>query len=217
MSKLRVQCVLPAQTAIPEDAFSNTFHFDIDGGLTEAALDVVQAGLETFYGDIGPTILDGTQLGTDVEMKFYNLEDPTPRPPIREDSFAHGAAGAEGYPAEVAICLSYQGARVAGEPQARRRGRIYLGPVTIATGDVVNGAVRVRAADRTVIADAAAALAGSSIGGVGIRWAVYSPTTDISETIDAAFHDITDGWVDDAFDTVRSRGADSTTRTLWSA
>jgi len=67
------------------------------------------------------------------------------------------------------------------------------------------------------LADAAAAMEDGTVvaGGLSVKWAVYSPTTDAVDTIDNAFNDVLDGWVDNAFDTQRRRGPAATTRITW--
>lgn len=93
-------------------------------------------------------------------------------------------------------------------PQARRRGRIYLGPF----GQTVLGTTAVTsdrplAAAVTAIANAATALATATAGAV-VPWVIYSPTNGSGAVV-------TDGWVDNAFDTQRRRGVAATSRTLW--
>jgi hypothetical protein len=44
--------------------------------------------------------------------------------------------------------------------------------------------------------------------GAGFAWVIYSPTNN-------EIYDVEAGWVDDAFDTIRSRGGAATTRTTF--
>ena len=98
-------------------------------------------------------------------------------------------------PGEVALCLSYY----AGFNRPSTRGRLYL-PAAMLTGAL---GLRPTAAQitqaltfRNVFVDNLPP---------GHRWNTYSPTTGGSEPV-------TNVWVDDEWDTVRSRGQRSTTR-----
>jgi hypothetical protein len=94
-------------------------------------------------------------------------------------------------------------------PASDRRGRLYLGPLnTLAIGAGTNGP-GLSVGFRTAAAAAAKALADAIIA-VAIRfaWVVFS------RALGVAFP-IINGWIDDAFDTIRSRGILASTRTLF--
>jgi hypothetical protein len=121
-------------------------------------------------------------------------------------------------PNEVALCLSYQAVAISGESQARRRGRIFFGPLCNTANTLsATGECRPSAALVTALCGAATLLATPAATAAGdlVHWAVYSPTTDLTETIDDAFQDVDNGWVDNSFDTQRRRGRDATARTTW--
>jgi hypothetical protein len=103
----------------------------------------------------------------------------------------------------VAIALSYRATPSAGLNPARRRGRIYIGPlVTTASSGVP---ARPNAGSRAVFVERFVNLR-TSLLAVGYELGVYSST-------DNAFHGIDQVWCDDAFDTMRSRGVRATGRT----
>jgi hypothetical protein len=53
----------------------------------------------------------------------------------------------------------------------------------------------------------------ANLGGVDVQWCVYSPTTpgDMSDK----FKQVTRGWIDNEWDTQRSRGLRATLRNGW--
>jgi hypothetical protein len=199
----------------PVDRSTNTWHFELPDA-TAPTLALLTTQLDDFYTSVGG--LFGPQLTGTGNIKYYNLEDAEPRAPIGTGLVTF-TPGANGFPSEVAICLSYQGTLVSGESQARRRGRLYLGPLSITTGSIDSGDVRVTAAARTTIATAADALMDSTTI-AGRRWCVFSPATAgpppwSAGTLLDAFVTITNGWVNNDFDTQRSRGLRSSARTIF--
>jgi hypothetical protein len=145
-----------------------------------------------------------TTLGT---YKFYKMSDPEPRTPFITLTMDPIAVGTSGMPEEVAICLSYYATPASGESPARRRGRIFIGPLSQTAFDSssVGTFSTPDPTARAAIASAAAVLADQS---EAFQWAVYSPTDQIARQIIG-------GWVDNAFDTQRRRGRRATTRNTW--
>lgn len=121
------------------------------------------------------------------EVRVYNLDDAEPREP-RATKTAEATGSTDSGPREVALCLSYFSER----NLPRQRGRMYLGPFN-------EGNMR-RRPSTTLISEVSALAAGiQELGGVDIDWNVYSPT-------DNEFRKVTDWWIDNEWDTVRSRG-----------
>lgn len=211
---LRATVTLPYLTNIPRDVTTNTFHF----GITTSEADLVASWLVEFYNDSvpsGPTIaaLLSTHISRAADactVEVYELDDPEPRVPVHIEPFTLGPATAGGnLPAEVALCASYQAPAEAGLPQARRRGRIFLGPfkATVATSTSGEPA-RPNASVLVTIAEACERLAGKEgLGGGG--WSVYSRVNDTSVGV-------TNGWVNNEFDTQRRRQPSPTAREVWS-
>jgi hypothetical protein len=156
-------------------------------------------------------------MGVLATMTLYDLADPEPRVPKGEGPFNIVPSGTESLPTEVAACLSFQGLAASGVNQARRRGRVFLGPLNRECTVMVGGRTLLEPGRQTVIADAADALLNSQAL-AGVPWAVFSPT---ARATGASLFDATtivnNGWVDNAFDTIRSRGTDPSTRVVFSA
>lgn len=209
---IRAQVNLPMKTALPEDTVINSWHF-LTADASTLTLDAIGANLSAFYGAIS-ALLASNIAGRVV--KFYDLGEPAPRAPKRTDTVAYVPTGTSAVPEEVAICLSFQGAQVSGQNQARRRGRVFLGPVGSGTITETDERITVSSAARTTIKNAAAALLTSSQGSTVFDWVVYSPTTAAGGgPADSWAVPVANGWVDDSFDTIRSRGTKPRTRTVF--
>lgn len=215
------QVSFDADTGLPEDRVVNTWHFDADPavfpatGLADAQN--IADMVEDFYTAIpsgaaaAVASLYSSELAGSAIINVYDLTQPTPRVPVLEHPFSF-TPGVNALPAEVAFCLSYQAIPVAGISQARRRGRIYLGPFSRST-TVIDGAVsEPDDGMRGIIRRAARDLLAASNASVSNTWAVLSRAS----TPDALAA-VADGWVDNAWDTQRRRGLAPTVRELWSA
>ncbi len=117
-----------------------------------------------------------------------------------------GKAPNPALPHEVALCLSF----FAGRNLPRSRGRIYVGPFAI----IANSNGRPTPQLRSSIADRA-----SNVGRTteNVTWVMVTNGGTPVRKEPAGAKVITAGWVDDAFDTQRRRGAGPSTRTNWSA
>lgn len=213
MAHLLVQARFSRDSALPEDVVINTFHFDAVG-LEVLGTGVAQRVID-FY-DVSPnppnlgalSTLMGSCLSSPMEVRVYNLDLPPPRIPIFTDTEAITLGSGQSLPAEVALVGSFEGTPVSGEPQARKRGRIFWGPLETETlamsannSDAVPSATAV-----SILNGAMQALEASNVADA--TWCVYSPTDDLLVPV-------VRGWVDNAFDTQRRRGIKATTRTLW--
>lgn len=218
----RAQVSIPMDTALPEDSIVNTWHFDDDDDPIAAPDDTrdwIMQLLTGFYQTIDNVILAAT-VGSPAVVRLYDMREPTPRAPLFTETIPLTPVnGDDGLPSEVALCLSFSAAVSSGQLAARRRGRLYLGPLATAVQTSEGGARRPSAAIRTVVANAAAVVRNGvehpGSPGLHLKWAVYSPTTDLTDTIDNAFNDVANGWIDDAYDTQRRRGARPTARTTF--
>lgn len=213
MTTCRVQVALERDTALPEDWVVNTFHFgDVDIAVAEAPQLVTR--LQTFYSTVDDFL--SPLLSGNATAKVYDLSQPEPRVPVYTTTFTVVPGAGSNMPAEIAVCLSYQAALVSGEPIARRRGRLFIGPMSIsALGAQVGGDVTVHASCKTALTTAAITLAGDPpLPGQGI-WSVYSPKSDETGTLASSTFPIVGGWVDDRFDTQRRRGSKPTSRLIW--
>lgn len=214
-----MQVGFPYFTGLPEDLSINTFHFNWlnpgDPGTTDytnLCNDVILM-YNAIFGVVGQQLMAGVINPAAVFQKVYNLTDPEPRPP----RFMITGSGVLtdplfDTPLEVSLCLSYEGAKVAGLQQASRRGRIYLGPlgdiVTTVHGDPTHFPVPGTVWTTNILA-AAHQLTVATIGH-GWQWVVYSRKLGSSTPV-------VDGWVDNAWDTQRRRGNAATSRRTWTA
>lgn len=208
MTLYRAQVVLATVDGLPENFVTNTWYF-----WSNLETDVPLFGneLEDFYQEIDG-FLSSRIATTGHVIKWYSMDDPEPRIPILEESLGTltiNQAQTQ-LPSEVAIVASFQGEKVAGQSQARRRGRVYLGPwsVLVLGTSTDDGLVAssVTAAIRTACINLQAAAA--LIHPIG--WSVYS-------TFDLTFTGVpvTNGWVNNEFDTQRRRGIEATSRNAW--
>lgn len=219
MTILRMQVALKHTSGLAKDIASNTLYFDVSQGTEAADAEEIFDKLVAFYtalptGGAQPLY---TYFSTEMAqnghlIKAYRLSDAEPRVPIAERSFNLPAApNGDPLPGEVALCLSFQGARISGQPQARKRGRIYVGRLDKDSST----AGRPSAPLISDLAKAGDTLLEASKASLTWRWHVYSPTQDAAGVgwVSSA---VVDGWVDNAFDTQRRRGLAATSRTIFS-
>lgn len=215
MPQLRYQVSLDRDGGLPENVVVNVWHFDTDQSIADDADDIADR-LIAFYQALSAQPWWAGSLAGTGHVKAYDMNQAKPRPPVYEDDFTIVPASTS-LPAELAVCLSFQADPVAGVNQGRRRGRVYLGPfseqATLGTGGT-RADVLVNPELVAAITAAAADLAHGPDAGDG-RLAVYSPTLDVTGTVADAFNDVTNGWVDNAWDIQRRRGGDATIRTTW--
>lgn len=203
----KLQVTTPRVLTPPDrDAVVNTFNFTMESTTRSADAAVIAEEVEDIYEAIIAYLSDEWNWGQQV-YKFYDLSDPIPRAPFYEATHGTGVAPTTQatLPPEVCLCLSYQGFKASGIPQARRRGRTYYGPLGIsANSDGVPAAGfvtgLVAGGDQLLTASQAAS---------SWEWVVRSSVTGTTIPVD-------NGWVDNAFDTQRRRGRKPLTRTTFS-
>lgn len=205
----------PHDSGLPEDVSVNTFSVNTAATTLAAAEADIVAAIESFYKDNNTNHpIDwylSPVLTTAFTITAYDRADPEPRVPIWSNNSTRSAAypgSSTPYPSEVSVCLSFQAAQISGTPQARRRGRIFLGPLNPGAAAFTSG--RARPAD-IFIADLAVAAARlrSDMITAGFRWQVWSVAGNSGADVD-------NGWIDNALDTQRRRGEAATSRTTWS-
>lgn len=208
MPIIRVQTTLHADTGLPEDVAVNNWYFET-AALPEYTDDIPPLmAVRDFYDSMSNHLspfLSGT-----ATHKVYELNDPTPRVPRRtiDDNITVGSSG---LPNEVAVCLSYRGTYESGEINARRRGRVFIGPLATTASDGGN-APRPSSAIRTALLNGCLAIQ-AALASTPWDWVVYSPTlAGVSPGAASAGTPVVQAWVDDAFDTQRRRGLAPTTR-----
>lgn len=145
-----------------------------------------------------------------TRIKIYNLGDPLPRSPIYDDSFVPSGSnvGPSSLPLEVAVVSSFSAPRQSGVPQARRRGRLYIGPLSVDVVDISSPLFLpvVKPVFLTLLAGVTKTLSESN--DPTAQWVVWSRKGN-------SFAPIEEGYVNNEFDTQRRRGYDALARTQW--
>lgn len=177
----------------PRDASVNTFYLDTD---FDGSINTDWDQLATDAANLFATHRVFPAAGA-VTCKVYRMSDAPPREPVstKTATVTQVASGGAG-PREVAYCLSYYADR----NTPSRRGRMYIGPWG-----------KSEMSERPSFANDALhplrklANGISGLGGVNVQWVQHSQKT-------GEFHNVTNWWFDDEWDTQRSRGLRSTTR-----
>lgn len=202
MPEYQVQVSLKTTSALPEDYAMNNWSIRADD---LAALAVATATIMDFYDAIR-TYYPALIVQNGHLFKSYDRSDPVPRAPVLEETFNFTSAPTgNALPEEVACCLSFQGDVSSGIPQARNRGRVFIGPLNVSVSDT---SARPSSAFRTALAGAADDLLTASDAAAAWTWVVWSTVLNSSGSI-------TNGWVDNSFDTQRRRGRKPSTRTVF--
>lgn len=208
---IHAQVVLQAASGIPADNCTNSWNFYTPVALDPDDIDNIRDIIKDFYtkdwsGSGKVADFFSKELSDTALIKYYNMGDPKPRVPIRTDTFTLGRPpSGNALPSECALVFSFQAERESGQNQARRRNRIYLGPLNTGAADS-NG--RPSSSFMALLAVAGSETLQASNASITWQWRVYSPTTGNTHLVD-------NGWIDNAFDTQRRRGVAPTTRTLW--
>jgi hypothetical protein len=190
MSKIRVQVITRRATHLAVDHIVNSVYFD-DFNLDPTA----GTNWQNFANQVRDNFVARSTLpgGYGVETKVYNMADAKPRPVKATGAWVQTTNSLpSNAPREVALCLSYFSERNI----PRFRGRLFIGPFYEASE---RPAANIIASVKDVYERMA------SVGGIDVDWGLWSTTRN-------AFSKITAGWVDNEWDTVRSRGLQPTTR-----
>lgn len=211
----RAQVTLPYVTGLPRDVAINTFTFAIEDTLAGAP--EVTDAIVSFYNliqDPGPTtnVLSDylsayIDRSTDAcTIEYYDWEAPLGSSAVTTAQFTLLPTPEDAsLPFEVAVCTSFV-AQTAPGPVARRRGRVYIGPLTVgATSALDDQPARVDDALQRVLVAATQSLTDTD----GVDLAIWS-------RVDEAAKLVTGGWVDNEFDTQRRRQVEASSRLTWS-
>ena len=210
----RVQATIPTDAAVGADTVTNVFHFRKVSGTEAAAVDQMFDVIQTFYSDLATAVLSAQLDHNLLRLKAYDLEDPEPRTPVLDEfrAFTAPTVGSS-LPHENAIVLSIRAAFASGVNPARRRGRLYIGPLQRVVIEDSGSRVQVTSAARSAVATAADNMM-TTLQGVALsRWAVFSPTTFATSGIGPALNDVIEGFVDNEMDIQRRRGQAASART----
>lgn len=171
----RAQVELERDTNAAEDRSVARYWFTTDEvGTASQELDDITAALTTLYN-----VLDGSlskELSGAWRIKIYDMEDAPPRVPVRDTAPAALNPAASSLPSQMALVVNYEALPISGIPQARRRGRVFLGPLSDSQADITGEDARA-SADINAIGNAFGALIPSVAApssGSGIVWQVFS-------------------------------------------
>jgi len=231
MAVTEVQIKLPHMNGLGEDSILNRIHvFHTTAQLSIVEQTSVNLAMGNFLAldTAGASSSISSYLSNDLNLllggpktRFRLVGPPPPNPPYGELNLSASAARVDStdLPEEVAAVMSFKGYPAAGVPGARRRNRIYLGPFNTGVLEHLNNRTVVKAAFRDLVAFAAKRLYDEigAIGGgangiswVGVSRAPYGapvpPSTSPTPGPVVSFP-LDQGWIDDAFDTQRRRGA----------
>lgn len=207
MALYRLQAVLPYFTGLPADVATNTIYVDApnDGAAEDCAAAFALFYERTYVGGHGVLwYMSGVLSDAPDAFKIrgYRMADPLPREPIFEYSFTGTETrSTESLPLEVALCCSFK-ALPPNTPS--RRGRIFIGPLSVRALDVDATGVPT-AAFMNAVAAAAYAL-NQDLSDLTATWIINGAAGPVG---------VAHGWVDNAFDTQRRRGVEATTRVSW--
>lgn len=202
MVNYRLQTTFITTDNVAANFSTNTLHFS---AVDETDLPDIETSVKAMYDAIRP-YFSSLFPQNGHRWKWYDLADPTPRAPVRETTWNFTAAPT-GNPLapETALCISFQADKVSGESQARRRNRIYLGPLQQGINDTTG---RPTAASVSAIRNAGQGLLTASVAAADWTWGIYS-------TLSLGLAPVTNGWVDNEYDTQRRRGRVATSRSTF--
>ena len=182
----RLQTEWLKDTAFPRDRFVITPHFNDAGALTDP---------QSLCEDWADALATWHVTASELRVTAYDAQGTPPVFPQGEAVRFAGVVGTTGIPREIALCLSFYGTR----NLPRQRGRLFI-PAGLFTNAP---AVRPTAPNQQKVADIVPLA--TNLGGADVDWCVFSRATQTA-------HSVTNWWVDDEWDTIRSRGLRGETR-----
>lgn len=211
-------------TGLPEDVYVNDFVWETAGAIDQAEADDITDILDaSFYNNNTPAaeqISDYmspniSRAAGGVKVDFYDITADlagTPHgSPVVRSTFTLGASTGDAIPEEVSAVVSYHSDLTgvlerdgATRPAARRRGRLYIGPLAHNAYDSIGGKVLLSLVFQSALIDGATRLLADA-GGLWMQWS----------RADAFVRPVEGGFIDNAFDTQRRRGAAPNGRTTF--
>lgn len=202
MPNYYAQVTLASSTGETADNQNNTLSFATVDPLDSTGADDMTALIKAFY-DTCKTI--GAMAGlaqAGHTIKFYVADLVTPNYPVFATAFNMAtAAVVVSLPKEVSLCVSFMNDSFTAVPRARRRGRIYISGWLSAEN--TNGRPNISVPGE--LADAFQTYAEGVNAIDGFSACVWSRITGDLYPLERC-------WVDNEWDTMRSRGGKSTTR-----
>lgn len=183
MAIYRAAISFPVDTNLPVDAMTITPHYFGDDA--QALADRLKANL-TAYAPVGAT--------KPFSIRIYDAEKPPPNYPLATAAQA-GNAFSSSAPRELALCLSY----FSTWNRPRYRGRVYI------PYEFIGGALGPRPSSTQITA---------ALNWRNVLTGSLPPAHNlvVYSRKNAAAYGVSDFWVDDEWDVMRSRGRKPTTR-----
>jgi hypothetical protein len=219
----RIQHSFQDVDTLAGDRYVCSFYSAYVGDATTAQLDAAALAVARFFGpaSAAPTTFEPTYyyadhaLGANATVKTYKIDTEARHEPLTTLTYdpPNRSSGDTALPSEVAVVMSFRSTESPGLPPARRRGRIYLGPLNVAAIGVVGGTVvpaRVHPTFVSAIIGKATILK-AALTAAGGSWVVHSATL-MREGSATPDHVVNAGYVDNAFDVQRRRGIASNLR-----
>jgi hypothetical protein len=210
MGIMSLQVVTPALSGETKDACTNVWHAETSGAPSSAVAAEFATEVVKVYKDM-QSHLSPLMAWSLMFYKAYDLAQPKPRTPIGTGTMGwSGTSGVAALPTECAVCLSFYANPTSGVSQRRRRGRIYIGPLSVQSLNEPDG--RLEVLTHQTLRTAGANLRIASDASSTWSWAVVSMATGTPVA-----YVVNSGWVDNAYDTQRRRGLRSTTRSTFTS
>lgn len=185
-----VQVAQAWDSALSRDHIVNTFSYRWADFTIQDAASLANNVLDAYETAFTPTGFP------EFTAKVYDHEGTVPVLPMATVTRRPGVHSATADPREVALCLSFAG----GQFQPRQRGRVYLHSAFL--GSSID--LRPTPAHRDWLINFGKQL--HAVGGANVDWIVWSRVNKSATSVSKI-------WVDDEWDTQRSRGLRATTRT----
>jgi hypothetical protein len=190
------QISLPVSTTLPRDRYTNVVHLEhVSGGVVDTDLQGMCEDILEMYQ------VRYQHADHEIVVKAYDV-DAVPNYPRATASVNIGSVWQHSYPHEIALCLSWHGGYAGNKNE---RGRIYLMPGLAGTP----GLNFERPSDTTLQWALDFYMAPNAsfpdLGGIDWKFGTWSKTRQSFKQAQVA-------WVDDEWDTMRSRGMRATKR-----
>jgi hypothetical protein len=202
MADYHVVVTLASQSGETADYQVNTFAFESTGGLDSGSAGAYTAILKTLYDTlVNSDCLCGIA-DTGHVVKYYLATTDTPNYPLFTNTFNLSfAPGAVDLPLEVSLCISFANDTETGVSPKRRKGRIYVSgfkETGNTAGRPVSGVMTNMLTAFVTYVEAVNTLSGATA-------CIWSRREDALFPIERV-------WIDNEWDTMRSRGGKSTAR-----
>lgn len=223
---INVRAVMQGTTLLAEDRYVNDFAFRLgDGTVAPTLLNLADllGAVDGFYNEVtaggnqvAAFISEAVSRAVTHEIEFHSiLNGGSPilsspwlgpqAPSVANANMPTEVAGALSFHADLTGLVEEAGAT---RPRARRRGRVFVGPLTTQAITPTDDNPRLSAGFTLSLRQAATFMADEAAA-AGWTWSVWSRTG-------ASLYPIVGGWTDNAPDTMRKRGVEASARVVYS-